>query len=309
MDEVGLGRQLQNARKKAGLTQQELCQRANLSYSTLAKIERGAIKAPSIFTIQSIAVALGTTLVELLGEVGPKAPEMAKKRSKSGVRFVYFDINGCLVRFFHRAFTRLATETGTAPDIIESTFWHYNDAVCRGELPVEEFNKLLAERINAPNIDWLEYYLEAIDPITEMADVLSWAAENYGIGLLSNIMPGFIDAMRAREILPNVPYSAIVDSSEVGVIKPEAEMYEIAQQRAKVPANEILLVDDSRSNLMAAEKMGWHVLWFDDYRPAESAEHIRQALEPETSSSEPAQTADTQPPSLPADPAPQPIVV
>ena len=47
--EVGLGRRLQEARKKANFTQQELCQKAGLSYSTLAKIERGAIKSPSIF--------------------------------------------------------------------------------------------------------------------------------------------------------------------------------------------------------------------------------------------------------------------
>jgi transcriptional regulator with XRE-family HTH domain len=59
MDEKGLGKQLQSARQKAGLTQQQLCHKANLSFSTLTKIERGAIKSPSIFTIQSIASALG----------------------------------------------------------------------------------------------------------------------------------------------------------------------------------------------------------------------------------------------------------
>ncbi len=281
MDEVGLGHQLQAARKQAGLTQQALCQRANLSYSTLAKIERGAIKAPSIFTIQRIAAALGTSLNDLMGEVGLKQIETAKKRSKSGVRFVYFDINGCLVRFFHRAFTRLAAETGAPADIIESTFWHYNDAVCRGELSVEEFDKLFAERLGLRSIDWQDYYLEAVDPITEMDEVVRWAAEHYHVGLLSNIMPGLIDALRAREMLPNIPYSTIIDSSEVGAIKPEPAIYKVAQEKAKVLAHEILLVDDSRSNLMAAEKMGWHVLWFDDYRPDESAEHVRQALEPE----------------------------
>ena len=56
-------------------------------------------------------------------------------------------------------------------------------------------------------------------------------------------------------------------------------IFETAQQQAGFPANEILLVDDSRANVMAAEKMGWHVLWFDDYRPSESAKHIRAAPE------------------------------
>ena len=46
---------------------------------------------------------------------------------------------------------------------------------------------------------------------------------------------------------------------------------------AKTP--EILLVDDSRVNIMAAEKHSWHVLWFDEYRPDESVKRVQNALE------------------------------
>lgn len=281
MDEVSLGKSLQAARRKAGLTQQELCQKAGLSYSTLAKIERGAIRSPSIFTIQSIAAALGTDLNELIGEIAPRHADKPKKRSKSGVRFIYFDINGCLVRFFHRAFTRLAAESGVPADMIESTFWHYNDAVCRGEMSLEEFNHVLSKRLQLPDIDWNEYYLEAVEPISEMRELAAWAAEHYHIGLLSNIMPGLIDAMLRLGLLPKLNYTAIIDSSVVHAIKPEPEIYEIALHKTGVEPGEILLVDDSRANLMAAEHMGWHVLWFDDYRPEESTAHVRQALEPE----------------------------
>src|SRR6195952_1789868 len=98
MDEKGLGARLGQVRRESGLTQQELCHKANLSYSTLAKIERGAIKSPSIFTIQSIAAAVNVSLDELLGIKTP-SPARKQSKSKSGVSFVYFDINGCLVRF------------------------------------------------------------------------------------------------------------------------------------------------------------------------------------------------------------------
>jgi transcriptional regulator with XRE-family HTH domain len=111
MDEKALGQRLQLARKRAHLTQQELCQKAGLSYSTLAKIERGAIRSPSVFTVANIAVATGASLEELL-EMGGSAvappPVDAKKRSKNGVRFVYFDVNGTLVRFYERAFTQIS---------------------------------------------------------------------------------------------------------------------------------------------------------------------------------------------------------
>lgn len=279
MDEVGLGKALQNARKQAGLTQQELCHKAQLSYSTLAKIERGAIKAPSIFTIRNIAGALGISLNELLGDILPAQPPAGKKQSQSGVRFVYFDINGCLVRFFHRALSRLAEDTTVSSDIVETTFWHYNDAVCRGEMSLDDFNRVFAERLGVPSVNWQQYYMSAIDPIPEMHELVRWAAEHYNVGLLSNIMPGFIDAMLAANIIPNIEYAAIIDSSKTGAIKPEQAIYEAAQHYTNCQPNEILLIDDSRANLMAAEKMGWHVLWFDDYRPDESVARIRTTLQ------------------------------
>lgn len=281
MDEVGLGKLLQEARKEAGLTQQELCHRAGLSYSTLAKIERGAIKAPSIFTIQSIAAALGTTLNDLVGEITPKTPLPAKKRSKSGVRFVYFDINGCLVRFYHQAFTRIAEDSGKQADMVETSFWHYNDAVCRGDMPIAEFNSALGERFDLPDFDWRKYYLAAIEPIEEMRELITWADRYYHIGLLSNIMPGLIKTMLEKGLLPKVNYAAIIDSSEAGCIKPEPEIYELAQKKTGVEPSEVLFVDDSRANIMAAEKLGWKVMWFDDFRPDESAARVRAALDPE----------------------------
>lgn len=279
MDEKGLGKRLQLARLSAGLTQQSLCQKAQLSYSTLTKIERGAIKSPSIFTIQNIAEALGVGLDDLMGAPA-RAKQMPKKRSKSGVTFVYFDINGCLVRFFHRAFTRLSEETGAPADIVETVFWHYNDQVCRGEMDLDAFNRKLTHELRATRpINWTEYYLEAIEPIPVMHELVRWAAQHYRVGLLTNIMPGLVDAMLQKGLLPNVGYEAIIDSSQVKAIKPEAEMYTLATQKAHCPAAEILFVDDSRINLMAAEKHGWHVLWFDDYRPDESVKRIQSALE------------------------------
>jgi FMN phosphatase YigB (HAD superfamily)/DNA-binding XRE family transcriptional regulator len=279
MDEKGLGLRLQQARRDAGLTQQELCHKSGLSYSTLAKIERGAIRSPSIFTIQLIASTVGVSIDELIGHEGTRGIKAAKKQSKSGVSFVYFDVNGCLVRFFHRAFGVVAKETGVSSDIVETTFWHYNDAVCRGEMSMDEFNVTLAKRFGVDSINWIEYYLAAVDPVLEMRELLDWASQHYRIGLLSNIMPGFIAQMRERLILPEVDYDVIIDSSEVGVLKPEAKIYEIAAEKAGCKPEDILLIDDSRANLIAAEKAGWHVLWFDDYHPEESIVRVKSALE------------------------------
>jgi FMN phosphatase YigB (HAD superfamily) len=165
-------------------------------------------------------------------------------------------------------------------DIVESAFWHYNDDACRGVLSLADFNEAFAKRLGAPSVDWQEYYMGTVEPIAQMQELLKWAAQNYKVGLLTNTMPGFLRIMRRNHQLPDLPYDAVVDSSEVAAIKPEPHMYEIAQEKAGVPAEEILLIDDSRANLMAAERLGWHVLWFDDSQPDESSARAREVLEP-----------------------------
>jgi FMN phosphatase YigB (HAD superfamily) len=280
-DQLKLARAIALARKNAGLTQQELCAKANLSYSTLAKIERGAIKTPSVFTVAAIAVATNTTVEKLTGyKQNSVAPEAAKdyKTSVNGIKFVYFDVNGVLVRFFQRAFTHIAADTGAPVETIESIYWHYDDLVCRGEISIEEFNKALASRIGMDKIEWQKYYLENVDPIKEMIDTLKWANEHYKIGLLTNTMPGLVPAMINNGTLPQVDYSVVVDSSVYKTIKPEQKIFDIATEKSGVLPKEILFIDDSRQNLMAAEKIGWNVLWFDDYRPSESAARIHEWL-------------------------------
>lgn len=281
MDEKGLGKRLQEARQRAGFTQQQLCQRANLSFSTLTKIERGAIKAPSIFTVQAIAQALNLSLDELIGATRPGHDRILSK-TKSGVRFVYFDVNGCLVRFYQPAFAKLAEESGASYDTVESAFWHHNDDVCRGAMNLHDFNDYLASRLGVSSVDWQKHYLKAAEPIPQMQELLIWASERYRVGLLTNIMPGFLNAMWRQGHLPKLSFDAVVDSSEVGAIKPEKKIYEIAQQQAGCAPDEIMLIDDSRANLMAAEKFGWHVLWFDDSRLEEAVERARSVLEPAT---------------------------
>ncbi len=278
MDEKGLGKRLQNMRRQAGLTQQQLCQAANLSFSTLTKIERGAIKSPSIFTIQSIANALGLGLDELVGSKGG-SKLIKNKETKSGVKFIFFDVNGCMVRFYHRAFAQVARDYGVSPDLVEMAFLHYNSDACKGLLTMHDFNKAIAMRLGIPSLDWAKYYLSAVEPMPGMTEVVKWASNNYGIGLLTNIMPGLLGELKMNKVIPDLDYDVVIDSSEVGLIKPDPGIFELAASRSGVPKEKLLLVDDTRENVAQAESIGWHVLWFDYAQPDESVDQVKMAIE------------------------------
>jgi len=279
VDEKALGQRLQLARKRAGLTQQELCQKAGLSYSTLAKIERGAIKAPSVFTVAHIALATGVPLEELLElKSSPSAPASAKKRAQSGVTFVYFDVNGTLVRYFQRAFTDISGDSGTSLEIVESIFLHYDGAACRGIMKNEEIDRIIGGEIGLPDFTWEKYYMRNAEPTPGTAELLEWVAQYFELGLLTNNWHGFTDGLLAKKAIPDVKYTAIVESAKSGCFKPEAKIYEIAQQLAGVQPQEILLVDDNPAYIAGAERAGWHTELFDENNPSGSIERIKQIL-------------------------------
>ncbi len=282
-----LGQKLQAARLAKNITQQQLCQRVDLSYSTLTKIERGAIKTPSVFTVAKICAVLGVSLDDLMGAVvqgystqpNHPAEHSNQKVSKTGVRFLYMDVNNCLVHFTQMAFHKIAEDYGLSSGQVESAFWHYNEAANRGKMSIDKFNQKFAARLGVKNLRWEDYYLDATQAIKPAQDVLIWASKHYKIGLLSNHTDTLIEGLLAKGTLPDLEYDAIIDSSKTGFIKPEPEIYQLALQVADVRPEEILFVDDSRENLIAAESLGWQVLWFDDFYAQQSAANVRNALE------------------------------
>jgi len=62
-----LAQNIKELRKKHKLSQEQLAKQAEITYSTLIKIESGANKNPTLATIKKIAEAFGIGLDELVG--------------------------------------------------------------------------------------------------------------------------------------------------------------------------------------------------------------------------------------------------
>src|SRR5690606_38531088 len=97
---------------------------------------------------------------------------------------------------------------------IQNVFLEYDSAINRSEKTVDDINKALSELLGQ-QVDWLDYYLQTTEAIQGMDELMHWVADNYEIGLLTNSMPGFVSALQAVGKIPDVPFKAIIDSSEV----------------------------------------------------------------------------------------------
>ena len=116
-----------------------------------------------------------------------------------------------------------------------------------------------ANLIQAYHDNWSE---SIGDPVAGTVEIMKRLKEaGYPVYGLSNWSSETFPMVRNKFIFFDL-LDDIVISGEVGQIKPEPEIYEIALERIGRPANECLFIDDSLANIEQARKMGFAVVHF-----------------------------------------------
>jgi HAD superfamily hydrolase (TIGR01509 family) len=77
----------------------------------------------------------------------------------------------------------------------------------------------------------------------------------YKVALLSNVGRGVIRQLFTPAEL-DVLFDAVILSSEVGMVKPHADAYELAAHQLDLTPNECLMIDDLPANIAGAEATG-----------------------------------------------------
>lgn len=264
---------LKRERKSAGLTQKELAKKSGVAYSTLTKLEQGKIPSPSVTAIHDLARALNCTVPDLIGE-----EKIAIKHNEK-IKFIYFDIGGVLVHWLPSVHG-FAERINKPYDAVMKLFHEYNGAMCRGNMSIEDFKVLCLLKLNVDigdsrDADAMGSWIEDMRPILPTHQFLSSLSDEYTVGLLTNIGKGYFEEFIARKLVPNLKYKTVVKSCDLGIVKPESEMYSVATKASGVSPSEILFIDDSRVNVAAAKKFGWQAVWFDEYHPHQSIARIK----------------------------------
>ena len=86
---VDIGERIRIARKRAGLSQEEVARRAGMSLKGMAYIERGHIEDPHYSSLAGIAEALGVSVGELVGEPVPldETPQIVEWLRENGLEW------------------------------------------------------------------------------------------------------------------------------------------------------------------------------------------------------------------------------
>lgn len=85
----------------------------------------------------------------------------------------------------------------------------------------------------------------------------------YLVGMLTNNVREWEPHWRAMLPADEI-FHAVVNSCEIGVRKPDAAMFEVAERRLGLAPHECLLIDDLEENSEGARSRGWHAVTFKD---------------------------------------------
>jgi putative hydrolase of the HAD superfamily len=186
-------------------------------------------------------------------------------------RAVLWDFGGVILSSPFEAFRRYETEHGVPIDFIRSvntTNAHTNAwaRLERDQISADEFDELFAAESSAlghriPGADVLALLAGDVRP--EMVALLDRVkAAGYRVACLTNNVIGGggrdrVGDARAAQIAEIMDrFDVVVESSKVGVRKPEPRFYEIACELLQVQPDECVYLDDLGINLKPAAALG-----------------------------------------------------
>jgi len=196
------------------------------------------------------------------------------------IKAVFFDLGGVSIRTeFQAPRQHLAERLGVEyEDLVKLVFDspssirashgeisdvdHWTEVVKRLKRPADEMQAIRNEFFAGDVVDH------------EIVEFLRSLRPHYFVGLISNSWPDLRDYIARKNF--DDAFDHMVISGEVGVMKPEPEIFRIALEQAGVSPDEAVFVDDLYENIEGCEKVGMHGIHFKD--PETALERLKSLL-------------------------------
>ena len=176
------------------------------------------------------------------------------------IKAVIFDCFGVLVGSSYNLFYE--THLSGKPELI-AQMKALDHASNKGSITHDDFYKGIATltgmpeqeirdfmKQTPPNLELLEYIEKNLKPL-------------YKIGFLSNVASNMMDELFSKE--QQSLFDDVVLSFEVGMAKPQTEIFELAAKRLGVSTTECVFIDDLKAYLDAADIVGMKTLLYEDF--------------------------------------------
>ena len=196
----------------------------------------------------------------------------------AGTRGLLVDFGGVLTTNIWTSFDAFCESEGLERGTVLELFRGDGEALAllraleRGAVSDETFENDFGDLLGVDPPGLIERLFAGLEPETSMIRAVERArAAGIATGLISNSWGTGI-----YERAPMQIFDATVISGDVGLHKPQAEIYELGAERIGVPPGRCVFVDDLRENIVGAEAVGMRGILHRD--PKETIAELEDVL-------------------------------
>ena len=196
------------------------------------------------------------------------------------LRAIFFDLGGVILRTEYQApRERLAERLNMTYEDISKIVFEAETArkASTGEISVKEHWLAVTRKLRLPAAEAESIRTEffAGDVIDrELLDFIRSLRPRYKTGIISNAWGDMREYIVKHQF--DDAFDMLIISAEIGLMKPQPEIYQRALKQAQVEANEAAFIDDTSENIKAANALGMHGIVFRD--PVQVKENLKALL-------------------------------
>jgi len=196
------------------------------------------------------------------------------------LRAIFFDLGGVILRTEYQApRERLAERLNMTYEDINKIVFESETArkASLGEVSVDEHWRAVMRRLRLPASEAKTIRAEFFAGDVIDRDLLNFIRSlrpRYKTGVISNAWGDLRDYIVKHQL--DDAFDMLIISAEIGMMKPQPMIYQLALKQARVEAKEAAFVDDTPKNVEAANALGMHGILFRD--PAQVEENLKALL-------------------------------
>lgn len=202
-----------------------------------------------------------------------------KEFVKTHIQHVCFDVGGVIFEF-SGGLNALADNLGIDFETCKTSWLKFDNDVCKGSMtPQEMFEKMRKKfKPEVETFDFNDFWIGYCKPHNLVHMLMEQVSQYYDISLLTNAYPGLLEKFTKKGFVPKLNYNKIIESCNIGLVKPDKQIFLYTQQLLGSEPTSIYFIDDSPTNILEAKNLGWQGYLFNTSNQEESIAQIKKDL-------------------------------
>jgi len=195
-------------------------------------------------------------------------------------KIIFFDVGNVFLTYDH-VFDTVQKDLGLDKEFFRSYDKYDNDAMLGKLLIPDIWQKVCHEnnRTQDSKYKLIQSWVSDYEPIVPMHQLAKLLKSKYELAILSNLYIDFWSEISKQNFVPpEINFSPVIISAEVGYIKPDPQIYELAEVKSGFTGAQIFFIDDKAENIDEATRHGWQTFLFDYTNPEISANELQSIL-------------------------------